>query len=108
MCVYHVRTLTSLIVRPVDLPGVLKNDLDVVIANGCVTIKGERRKAFEKDDIWGTHLSERAHGRCTRTLSLPTNADCEHADASFENGVLKITFPKLGGGSLFGKKLLIA
>ena len=91
----------------IDLPGVHKNDLDVTIQNGLITIKGERKKKYEEDDVWGTHRIERSHGKVSRTLALPVDCDGQHADASFEGGVLKVTFPKLASTSASSKKLLI-
>jgi len=91
-----------------DLPGVSKADLDVTIQSGLITIKGERKKKYEADDVWGTHRVERSHGKVSRTLTLPLNCDTEHADASFEGGVLKVVFPKLTTSSSSSKKLLIA
>ena len=84
----------------IDLPGISKSDLDVTISNGTMTIKGERKHILEKDD-WqtGMHRVERTYGKCSRTLQLPENCDTEHADCSFENGELKVSFPKLAGTS---------
>ena len=84
----------------IDLPGVSKADLDITIANGTMTIKGERKHRVEEDDMFsGIHRVERTYGKCSRTLQLPTNCDTEHADCSFENGELKVSFPKLAGTS---------
>jgi len=60
----------------------------------------------EEDDIWGTHRVERTYGKVSRTLTLPVNADAEHAECKFENGVLKVIFPKLSAGSSVGAKKL--
>ncbi len=91
-----------------DLPGVPKDEIDVTINNGFITLKGERKRSKESEDAWGTHLSERAHGKVTRTLRLPMDADFSNATASFDFGVLKITIPKLSGVGVGAKKLLIS
>mgnify|MGYP003387159242 CR=1 FL=1 len=84
-----------------------KKDLDVVIERGFVTIKGERKKRHV-EDTWNTHRVERSHGKVSRTVQLPWDADWEHSDAKFENGVLQVDFPKTTTTSATHKKLTIA
>ena len=91
-----------------DLPGVMKEDLDVSINDGAITIKGERRKRFESDDIWNsTHRIERSYGKCSRTMQLPLDCDTDNPECSFEHGELKVIFNKKLGTSLGSKHLLI-
>jgi HSP20 family molecular chaperone IbpA len=90
-----------------DLPGVPKSDLDVTIANGTITIKGERKKRFEDDDVWGNHRIERSYGKVSRTMTLPFDCDATSAECNFEMGVLNVKFPKVTGTSSTAKKLLI-
>mgnify|MGYP001575383929 CR=1 FL=1 len=78
------------------------------IANGCITIKGERKKKVESDDVFGNHRIERTYGKVSRTMTMPSDADCSRANAHFDLGVLKVTFPKVAGTSSSSKKLLIA
>lgn len=92
-----------------DLPGVSKADLEVTIAHGSITIKGERRHRVEEEDLLaGTHRIERTYGRCSRTLQLPLDCDTANADCSFENGELKVSLPKLAGVESTTKLLKIA
>ena len=91
----------------VDLPGVLKKDLDVTMERGSITIKGERKKRHTEDS-WCTHRVERTYGKVSRTVQLPWNADWEHSNAIFENGVLEVVFPKTSTTSATHKQLSIA
>lgn len=88
-----------------DLPGVHKDDLDVSIENGCLSIKAERKATHEEDSAF-THSIERSFGRVSRMLEIPSNADPDSANAKFENGVLCVTFTKRGGEAA-GRKLAV-
>lgn len=86
----------------VDLPGV--EDLDISIRDRVLCMKAERKAAHEvENDV--VHSFERSYGKVQRKILLPINADAEHAQAKFKNGVLTVTFPKVGGGEV--KKLTI-
>jgi len=76
-----------------DLPGVKKEDLDITLHEGHVTIKAERKETHdvENDKV---HRSERSYGSVERTINLPKNCDVSNAEAKLENGVLSIKFPK--------------
>jgi len=90
----------------VDLPGIPKEELDITIGDGMITIKGERKKLFEEDDIWGNRRTERTFGKVSRSFTLPLDCDTDKAEALFEMGTLKVTFPKKAV-SAASKKLLI-
>lgn len=89
-----------------DLPGVRKEDLDISFNEGCITIKGERKKEWSDSDIWGNRRSERTYGKVSRTMTLPLDCDTDKANADFSGGVLKVTLPKKSI-AVTGKKLLI-
>lgn len=76
-----------------DLPGVAEKDVAVTLANGTLTIKGEKKSEREdkKDNFY---MSERSYGAFERTLRLPEAIDESAIEARFENGVLKVTAPK--------------
>ncbi len=78
-----------------DLPGLTEKDIDVTIADGVLTIKGERKTEEESDDKdKHYHRVERSYGSFERAMSLPTNVDETRIAAGFKNGVLKLTLPK--------------
>jgi HSP20 family protein len=81
------------IVAKVELPGMVKDDIQVNISDHLLTIKGEKKKEEEiKEEEY--YRSERSHGSFTRTLELPKAVQAEKAKASFKNGVLEIRLPK--------------
>lgn len=80
-----------------DLPGLEERNIDVTIANGVLTLKGEKRT--ERDERkQNYHLVERSHGTFSRSFRLPDTVDQEKCDARFDKGVLTITLPKSEAG----------
>lgn len=73
----------------VDLPGLIKNDVQVDISEDSIIIDGERRYQHE-DDQGGVYRSERGHGHFRREISLPEGAKLDTATANFKNGVLEV------------------
>jgi HSP20 family protein len=78
-----------------ELPGVSEQDIDVSLDDDVLTIRGEKK--FERtDDKENFHFVERSYGTFQRSLRLPFPVDPEQVQASFENGVLTVTVPKIG------------
>jgi HSP20 family protein len=76
-----------------DLPGVQEKDVSVTLANGVLTIRGERKsEREEKRDNY--HIAERSFGSFQRSLRLPDTVDEGRIDAKFDKGVLKIVAAK--------------
>lgn len=77
----------------VDLPGVTKEDIDINIENGVLTVSAIRKYKNEitKDDYY---LCESIFGKFERSYVLPENIDSDKIDASFSDGCLKIELPK--------------
>ena len=80
------------LVTRVDLPGMKKEDVNVEVADGMLTLSGERKKEFkeEKDDYF---REEREYGSFCRTVPLPKGVKAEDIKATFTNGVLEVTVP---------------
>lgn len=77
----------------VELPGVSKEDIDVSLDNGQLTISGERK--FEESEEGKTfHRVETKYGSFSRSFHLPDNVDEESINAKYENGLLNITIQK--------------
>jgi HSP20 family protein len=78
-----------------DLPGLRKEDVKLSIDDGQLVIEGERRSSHEEDATarGGYFHSERSYGSFYRSIPLPEGVDTGAAEASFENGVLKVEFP---------------
>ena len=81
----------DLVVRA-DLPGLRKEDVDVEIDDGVLTISGERteEQVENRDDYY---RSERHYGRFHRALPLPEGVTGEACEATFKDGVLEVTLP---------------
>jgi HSP20 family protein len=80
------------IVVHADLPGLTKDDVKVEIADGGITIEGERKNDNEVKGQ-GYYRSERSYGKFSRHLPLPDGVNSEDANATFRNGVLEVTLP---------------
>lgn len=75
-----------------DLPGVKKEEISLEVRDNYLTVKVEKSDANNVDDR--NYLrKERVYGSYERSFSIE-NLDYEKVDASFENGILKITIPK--------------
>ena len=73
-----------------ELPGMREQDVQIEIANGVLTISGEK-KSEHKDE--GRYFTERYYGSFQRQIALE-NVEEDKAEASFKNGVLTISLPK--------------
>lgn len=76
-----------------ELPGLEDKDVEVKVAGGMLTIKGE--KSEQKDQTEGDyHMSERRYGRFQRSFRVPEGVDADRIDAHLDKGVLTVTLPK--------------
>ncbi len=81
----------------IDVPGV--EDVECAVHNGILTISADRKHTYEKDMNF-IHKLERTFGKVCRCISLPTNANGDHAKATYKNGVLHIQIPKVKNGGV--------
>ena len=82
------------VVVAADVPGVEKEDLSVNISGDRLEISAERKKEAEEKKE-GYVRRERTYTSYYRLVPLPAEVDADKADATFENGVLEITMPKV-------------
>lgn len=75
-----------------DLPGMKKEDIHVNIAEGNLTLEGER-KAEKEEKREGYYRSERSYGKFFRSIPLPEGAMVDQATALFKDGVLEVAVP---------------
>jgi HSP20 family protein len=73
----------------VDLPEVKKEDIEVKVENGVLTLSGERRVEKSTDDE-KQHRRETFYGRFSRSFSLPEDVDANGISADCKDGVLKV------------------
>ena len=76
-----------------ELPGMKKEDIDVSLHNGSLTLSGERKSEQESKDE-GVYRSERYFGRFQRTVDLPTTVQEDNVKAEYHEGILSIALPK--------------
>lgn len=78
----------------VVLPDVEKEDVNVAIDNGVLTISGER-KFIKEDETETQHRVESVFGSFSRSFTLPTDTDETNISAKSRNGVLTVRIPKV-------------
>jgi HSP20 family protein len=76
-----------------EIPGVAKDDMDVRIENGVLTLRGERKHETEVKEA-NAYRMERVYGTFTRSFSLPTTVDATKIAATYKDGILEVTVPK--------------
>jgi HSP20 family protein len=89
-----------------EIPGMGAKDFNVTLSDNVLTVKGEKKSEYQKDDD-GCYCSERSYGTFSRTVRLPDDIkhDASKIKASYKDGVLKIEIPKCGSKT---KQLQIA
>jgi HSP20 family protein len=76
-----------------ELPGVKKEDVQVLLDGNDLTIRGERKEEREiKEEDY--YRCERNYGSFFRRIPLAFEATAEQITAAFGDGVLEITIPK--------------
>lgn len=76
-----------------EVPGVRKDDIQINLDNGIITVSGERKlnKRLKNDKI---HKTEFGVGKFSRNFKIPQNTEFSKINASFENGILSVSLPK--------------
>ena len=75
------------------LPGIKPEDVDITLENGTVTITG--RTADERKAEEGSYVvQEIRRGSFSRSVTLPNGLETDKANATFENGILRLEIPK--------------
>ncbi len=82
------------IILKAEIPGVDRNDVSVEVNENVITLRGERKfaKNLREENY---HRMERFYGTFQRVFSLPNVVDESAVKASFKDGVLEITVPKI-------------
>jgi HSP20 family protein len=88
-----VRENTNSILVEAELPGVDEKDVSVTLANGVLTIKGEKKQEKEEKGE-SYYLAERSFGSFERAIRLPDTVDETKVEAKFDKGVLRVTAAK--------------
>ena len=76
-----------------DIPGVNRNDVEITLEDGVLTVKGSRTSESVVSEE-GYRRKERFHGTFSRQFSLPDTVDTANISAVAKDGVLEIEIPK--------------
>ena len=76
-----------------ELPGMEEKNIEVKLANGVLSIKGEKQEEKEEKDK-NYYRRERNFGSFERSFQVPDDVEADKIEASFKNGVLSVTLPK--------------
>jgi HSP20 family protein len=74
-----------------EVPGVDEKDIEVLLADGELVVRGEKRSETEDRD---RRFTERFYGRFERRIPLDHEVEQDGIRAEFRNGVLAVTLPK--------------
>ncbi|CAH7687857.1 HSP20-like chaperone [Phakopsora pachyrhizi] len=81
-----------------ELPGAKKEDIAIDLQNGRLTISGQTKSSSEHTQ-GSVRVSERSFGSFARTIAVPQSVTHDQIKASFTDGVLQVTVPKVKPGS---------
>ena len=76
-----------------ELPGMKKEDIQVSMHDGSLSISGERKNETKHEDA-EVYRAERFFGRFQRTVTLPTPVAPDKVKAQYKDGILTVTLPK--------------
>ena len=79
----------------VDVPGFKKDEVNVQLEKGYLTISAGKKLDKDEKDSKGNYIRrERYEGACTRSFFVGENIRKEDITAKMEDGILRLTFPK--------------
>lgn len=87
-----------------ELPGLEERDVEVLLHEGLLTVRGEKRLETEAKNRTYT---ERFYGRFERQIALDREVDENAVTATFKNGILTVLVPKTAGAAERAKRIPI-
>ena len=90
----------------VELPGMDEKDVEVVLSDNVLTIKGEKRVETEETEKPYAYM-ERSYGSFRRSIPLDVEVVTDKIEATFDKGVLTIDLPKTAEAKKAYKKIPI-
>jgi HSP20 family protein len=88
-----VRTTSEALLVEASLPGIKPEDVDITVESGTLTIRADE-SSDRQDEQAGWVVREISRGSVMRTVTLPTGLEADKAEATFDNGVLRLRIPK--------------
>jgi HSP20 family protein len=80
------------VVAVVELPGMRKEDIEISLHDGTLTISGERK--LQSDNGEEAERSERYIGKFRRSIAIPARVEANKVAATYRDGILTVTLPK--------------
>ena len=77
-----------------EVPGVNPDDVKISLENNVLSIRGEKKQVAE-EQTERVHRYERTYGAFERAFTLPATIDAERIQATYSDGVLAVTLPKV-------------
>ncbi len=82
------------VVVTAELPGINPDDLNISVLGNILTLSGKREpEAIQEGGK--VHRRERGYGQFTRSIQLPFDVDANKVEATYQNGVLTVSLPRL-------------
>ena len=79
----------------VDLPGYKKENVQVELKDGCLTVTAKTAQSKDEQDENGRYIRrERYSGTCSRAFYVGEDIEQNDIKAKFEDGILKLSVPK--------------
>ena len=79
----------------IDLPGFKKDEVQISLENGYLTIQAEKSLDKDQKNKKGQYIrKERYAGQCSRSFYVGEQVEAKDVSAKFEDGILKISIPK--------------
>ncbi|MDH4383408.1 MAG: Hsp20/alpha crystallin family protein [Gammaproteobacteria bacterium] len=90
-----------------ELPGLAEANVRVEVRGDSLHLSGEKQDTTTSTPVAGYHLRERQFGAFERSFRLPADVDRDKIAATFEQGVLTVTLPRLAGSEPQARKIEI-
>jgi HSP20 family protein len=87
-----------------EVPGLDEKDIEILLEDGVLTLRGEKRSESEDKD---RQFSERYYGRFERRIPLGYEVENDNVDARFRNGILTVVLPKTAKAQSQAKRIEI-
>jgi HSP20 family protein len=81
------------VVAMIELPGMRKEEIEISLHEGALTISGERKRESSSNGD-NAERTERYIGAFRRSIALPTRVDANKVSATYRDGILTVTLPK--------------
>lgn len=92
-----------------EIPGMTEKDIDISLDENVLTLQGERKSEFKDEDKEkGYYRSEISYGSFFRTIPLNEDVEEDKVEASYKDGMLKVTLPKKEGARKKSRKISIS